>query len=44
MRYLLVGKINDVFWSAIFTFRNDKVRIISVRKSRENEKDIYKSI
>lgn len=43
-RYLLIGKINNVFWSAIFTIRNDNIRIISVRKSRKNEKDIYKSI
>jgi hypothetical protein len=43
-RYLLIGKINDIFWSAIFTIRNDNIRIISVRKSRNYEKDIYKSI
>lgn len=44
MRYLLVAKIGKDFWSAIYTIRNENIRIISVRKSRENEKDIYKSI
>ncbi|WP_394330310.1 BrnT family toxin [Lunatimonas lonarensis] len=28
-------------WSAVYTIRNNKIRIISVRKSRENEKEIY---
>ena len=39
-RYLLIGKI---YWSAIFTYRNDKIRLISVRKSRKSEKEIYES-
>jgi len=42
-RYLLIGKINDKTWSAIFTIRNKKIRIISVRRSRKNEEKIYKS-
>jgi len=42
-RYLLIGKIDDKIWSAIFTIRNKKIRIISVRRSRKNEKEIYKS-
>jgi hypothetical protein len=40
-RKLLIATINDEVWSAIFTLRNDVIRIISVRKSRENEKEIY---
>lgn len=40
-RYLLIGKINDEFWTAIYTIRSINIRIISVRKSRKNEKDIY---
>lgn len=43
-QYVLIGEIEGVFWSAIFSYRNQNIRIISIRKSRENEKDIYKSI
>jgi len=42
-RYLLIGKLNEKIWSAIFTIRNKKIRIISVRRSRKNEEKIYKS-
>jgi len=40
-RYLLVVKLDKKFWSAVFTIRNGSVRVISVRKSRNNEKEIY---
>jgi uncharacterized DUF497 family protein len=43
IRYLLIAKLNNIYWSAIYTNRNSKIRIISVRKSRENEKEIYHS-
>ncbi len=42
-RYLLIGKIKDKHWSAIFTYRSNKIRIISVRRARKNEKEIYES-
>ena len=42
-RYLLIGKYDNSIWSAIFTLRNQKIRIISVRRSRKNEEEIYKS-
>ncbi|MFO7657789.1 MAG: BrnT family toxin [Bacteroidales bacterium] len=42
--YLLLAVLNDVCWSAIFTIRGENIRIISVRKSRDNEKEIYFSI
>ncbi len=41
MRYLMVARVNGVFWSAIYTHRGEEIRIISVRKSRQNEKEIY---
>ena len=41
LRKLVIGKINDNFWTAIITHRNDKVRIISIRRSRTNEKNLY---
>ncbi|WP_363331100.1 BrnT family toxin [Cecembia sp.] len=42
-RYLLIAKLEVAIWTAVFTYRNDLIRIISVRKSRENEKAIYYS-
>jgi uncharacterized DUF497 family protein len=40
-RYVLIGKIGDDHWSAIFTYRDGKTRIISVRRSRREEVEIY---
>lgn len=42
-RYLLIGKIAERCWSAVFTHRNEKLRIISVRRSRNEEVYIYES-
>ena len=42
-RFLIIGKINDKYWSIIITYRNEKVRIISVRRSRKEEIEIYES-
>jgi hypothetical protein len=42
-RFLVIGKISEKYWSAIITYRNEKVRIISVRRSRKEEVDIYES-
>jgi len=41
LRYLLIGKIGDEHWSAIFTYRDQKIRIISVRRTRREEIEIY---
>ena len=40
-RFLLIGKIGSKHWSAVFTYRDGKVRIISVRRSRKEEVDLY---
>jgi hypothetical protein len=42
-RFLVIGRILDKHWSAIITYRSEKVRIISVRRSRKEEVDIYES-
>ena len=42
-RHLLIGRISDKCWSAIVTYRGEKVRIISVRRSRKEEVEIYES-
>jgi uncharacterized protein len=40
-RFVIVGKIAGKYWSAIVTYRGEKTRIISVRRSREKEINIY---
>jgi len=42
-RYLLIERLAEKHWSAVFTLRRDKIRIISVRRSRNEEVDIYES-
>jgi uncharacterized DUF497 family protein len=42
-RLLVVGIVGGVHWSAIVTYRRDRVRIISVRRSREEEVRLYES-
>lgn len=42
-RYLLIGKIDEKCWSAVFTHRYETIRIISVRRSRNEEVAIYES-
>ena len=42
-RFLLIGKIKKTYWSAIFTYREKKIRIVSVRRSRKEEIEIYES-
>ena len=40
-RFLVVGKIADKHWSGVVTYRGEKVRIISVRRSRKEEVELY---
>ncbi|OGP93414.1 MAG: toxin [Deltaproteobacteria bacterium RBG_16_48_10] len=40
-RSLLIGKIGEKYWSVIFTYRGEKIRIISARRSRNEEIEIY---
>ncbi len=40
-RFMLIAMLDRDCWSVIFTKRKNSIRIISVRKSRENEKAIY---
>jgi uncharacterized DUF497 family protein len=42
-RYLLIGTIEAKHWSAVVTYRNESIRIISVRRSRAEEVSIYES-
>ena len=40
-RLLVVGRIDDLHWSGIITYRGDRLRIISVRRSRKEEIGLY---
>jgi len=42
-RTIFIGKIGDKHWSAIIPYRNEKIRIISVRRSRREERELYES-
>lgn len=42
-RYLIIGKIGEKHWSAVITYRDDSIRIISVRRSRGKEIEYYES-
>jgi uncharacterized DUF497 family protein len=42
-RYIVVGLIDDKLWTAVITYRNELVRIISVRRSRKAEVAFYES-
>jgi hypothetical protein len=42
-RFLVIGRISGEHWSAVITYRREKIRIISVRKARKEEIDIYES-
>jgi uncharacterized DUF497 family protein len=40
-RWLVVGRIAGLHWSAVVTYRDCRVRIISVRRSRPEEVSLY---
>ena len=42
-RWLLIGKVIDQYWTAVYTLRDANIRIISVRRSRANEVRDYVS-
>ncbi len=42
-RSIVVGQIDARHWSAVITYRADDIRIISVRRSREEEVVLYES-
>lgn len=40
-RFLVIGKIAGKHWSGVITYRNENIRIISVRRARSEEIEIY---
>ncbi len=43
LRLLVIGKLDGKLWSAVITHRNNKIRIISVRRARPEEEAVYES-
>ena len=42
-RFMMVGAIDTKLWSAVFTWRGTRIRIISVRRARDDERQNYES-
>lgn len=42
-RFLVVGMFGGKYWSAVITRRPEKIRLISVRRSRDSEVALYES-
>jgi uncharacterized protein len=42
-RFLLIGRIGSECWTAVITYREARVRVISVRRSRAEEVELYES-
>lgn len=40
-RFAIIGPIEDKLYTCIFTLRQDKIRIISCRRAREQERLLY---
>ena len=42
-RFLVMVNISGTYWSSVISYRGGKIRIISVRRSRKEEIEIYES-
>jgi uncharacterized DUF497 family protein len=42
-RSLVIGKMEGKHWSSVITYRRDVIRIISVRRSRQEEVTLYEN-
>ncbi len=42
-RFLVIGKIAGKHWSAVITYRGENIRIISARRSRDEEIELYEN-
>ncbi len=42
-RFLVIGKIIEKHWSGVITYRSDAVRLISIRRSRPEEVNLYEN-
>lgn len=42
-RFLIIARMANKYWSAVITHRDSTIRIISVRRSRKTEVELYES-
>ena len=42
-RFALVAEVDSKLWIAFYTIRDEQTRIISVRRARKAEKELYES-
>jgi uncharacterized DUF497 family protein len=42
-RFLTTGQIGRKIWTAVFTLRDDRIRLISVRRARDDEIERYQA-
>jgi uncharacterized DUF497 family protein len=42
-RWILMGRVHELMWTAVFTVRRTRIRLISVRRARQQEKVVYES-
>ena len=42
-RFLVIGLLQRKHWSAVVTYRDQRIRLISVRRSRDEEVFLYES-
>ena len=42
-RYVTLGTVKEKVWAAFYTFRDDNIRIISIRRARDKERKLYES-
>ena len=40
-RYVLIAALKQKLWSAFFTYRKGHTRLISVRRARKEERELY---
>ncbi|MGB7084375.1 MAG: BrnT family toxin [Phormidesmis sp.] len=40
-RTVIFGKIESKIWAAVITYRGERIRIISVRRARKREVELY---
>lgn len=40
-RMILIGRFKNKVWAAVHTVRGDTIRLISVRRTRKREADLY---
>ncbi|MFV8819549.1 BrnT family toxin [Haliea sp. E17] len=42
-RSIVIARFNGQYWSAVFAYRDEAIRLISVRRSRKAEVELYES-